>query len=49
MLEIFVILLVAAGMVYLYILGKRKEERVRAEREELARQLREDDSWKNLR
>jgi preprotein translocase subunit YajC len=49
MLEIFVILLVAAGMVYLYFLGKRKEERVRQEREELARQLREDDSWKNLR
>lgn len=49
MVEVVVILLVAAGMVYLYFLGKRKEEQVRREREEIERQLREDDSWKNLR
>lgn len=49
MLEVVVILLVAAGMVYLYFVGKRKEERVRRERETLEQRLREDDSWKNLK
>ncbi|WVN40996.1 hypothetical protein AOB54_05635 [beta proteobacterium MWH-UniP1] len=49
MLEVFVILLVAAGMVYLYFVGKRKEEQVRREREAIEAQLREDDSWKDLK
>jgi hypothetical protein len=49
MLEALVIILVLAGMVYLYQIGKRKEEQVRRQQEEIARQLREDESWKNLR